>query len=113
MTCTEPPVVRIQTQFMSVTHCHCMERFAQRIRSKTGFRYRFPGEKVHCLQKETDAILLLNQIADCKKKSLNMRSNRCCLLAENVEFTANDANNFEGTLKVGGGGRSVIRPQWQ
>lgn len=66
----------------------------------TVFTVRFPGEKVHCVQNETDVVLLLRQVADVKKRVLQMREHRPCLLAENTEFTPNDDTGYEGTLKV-------------
>ncbi|XP_022690713.1 pre-rRNA-processing protein TSR1 homolog [Varroa jacobsoni] len=71
---------------------------------------RFPGEKVHCLQNETDVVLLLRQVADIKKRVLHMRGHRACLLAEQTDYIPHNEDGFEGTLKVSGylrGGRPL------
>lgn len=64
------------------------------------FFVRFPGEKVHCLQNETDVVLLLRQVADIKKRVLHMRGHRACLLAEQTDYIPHNEDGFEGTLKV-------------
>ncbi|OQR79017.1 pre-rRNA-processing protein TSR1-like [Tropilaelaps mercedesae] len=71
---------------------------------------RFPGEKIYCVQNETDAVLLLRQIADVKKRVLKMREQRAYLLAERTDFIATDGTGHQGTLRVTGflrGGRPL------
>lgn len=63
---------------------------------------RFPGEKIHCVDKKEDAILLLRQIANQKRRPVSYRDGRPHLLAESIEFCHGDDQNLVGTLKVSG-----------
>ncbi|CAN7989115.1 unnamed protein product [Ixodes hexagonus] len=63
---------------------------------------RFPGEKIHSVDKKEDAILLLRQIANQKRRPVSYRDARPHLLAESLEFCREDDQNLVGTLKVSG-----------
>lgn len=63
---------------------------------------RFPGDKIHSVDKKEDAILLLRQIANQKRRPVSYRDARPHLLAESLEFCHGDDQNLVGTLKVSG-----------
>ncbi|EEC13624.1 ribosome biogenesis protein tsr1, putative [Ixodes scapularis] len=63
---------------------------------------RFPGDKIHSVDKKEDAILLLRQIANQKRRPVSYRDARPHLLAESLEFCHRDDQNLLGTLKVSG-----------
>ncbi|CAN7983387.1 unnamed protein product [Ixodes pacificus] len=63
---------------------------------------RFPGDKIHSVDKKEDAILLLRQIANQKRRPVSYRDARPHLLAESLEFCHGDDQDLVGTLKVSG-----------
>lgn len=62
----------------------------------------FPIERVMCLDTNSDAMNMLRRIAEQKKRPLLNKDNRGHLLADNVEYVENPADQNAGTLKVTG-----------
>lgn len=63
---------------------------------------RFPGEKIHSVDKKEDAVLLLRQIANQKRRPVSYRDSRPHMLVESLEFNNNEGSDLVGTLKVSG-----------
>ncbi|XP_006823486.1 pre-rRNA-processing protein TSR1 homolog [Saccoglossus kowalevskii] len=63
---------------------------------------RFPEKKLHTLDSDQDALLLLRQISNQKLRELKYRNIRPHLLARNVIFEPNSDSDVVGTLKVTG-----------
>lgn len=61
-----------------------------------------PIEKVHTIEKDSDAIRLLHQIGSQKQRSVYQRDQRAHILAEKLEFQQNADDATLGTLAVDG-----------
>ncbi|XP_076468827.1 pre-rRNA-processing protein TSR1 homolog [Babylonia areolata] len=63
---------------------------------------RIPDSKVHSLDNEQDALLLIRKLTDAKTKPVHYREIRPHMVAESISLEAESAEAMEGTLKVSG-----------
>ena len=61
-----------------------------------------PDEKPYVLDTEMDASILLRHVANQKQRPVFYRENRPYILADKLEFGAEDSEKLSGTLKVSG-----------
>lgn len=66
---------------------------------------KFPGEKLHSLDKESDALQVLNLLANCKRKNMSYKSKRSQIVSQETTFTIVDGADT-GLLTVSGYVRS-------
>ncbi|XP_035677790.1 pre-rRNA-processing protein TSR1 homolog [Branchiostoma floridae] len=63
---------------------------------------RFPDEKVHTLDSQQDAALVLRHVTNQKQRRLKLRDHRPYLLAQNVSYQEEEESPTHGTLKLTG-----------
>ncbi|KAK7102522.1 pre-rRNA-processing protein TSR1 homolog [Littorina saxatilis] len=65
-------------------------------------RFSVPENKIHSLDSEQDAMLVLRKLTEGKVKPVHFREVRPHIIAESISFEAESAEAEKGTLKVSG-----------